>query len=135
MDGARRIEKLLRQQRALATFGSFAFAEPDLRKILTQAARICADCLGVAHCKICMHRATEDDLLIVAGCGWQDGVVGQVVSQANETSPQGRAFMTGQPVILPDIRGANDLELPAFYGAHAIASTVDVLIPGFRSAP
>jgi hypothetical protein len=42
-----RSTKLLRQQAALAAFGSFAFREPDLNKILTEAARICADSLEV----------------------------------------------------------------------------------------
>jgi hypothetical protein len=38
----RTIEKLLRQQAALAVFGSFAFKQTDLLIILTEAARICA---------------------------------------------------------------------------------------------
>jgi len=38
----RTVEKLLRQQAALAAFGSFAFRETDLLKILTEAARVCA---------------------------------------------------------------------------------------------
>jgi hypothetical protein len=40
MTETRTIEKLLRQQAALAKFGSFAFAEIDLQKVLTEAARI-----------------------------------------------------------------------------------------------
>jgi len=48
---ARDIESLLRQQAALATFGSFAFQEPELTKILQEAARICATSFGVGHCK------------------------------------------------------------------------------------
>ncbi|MDQ2802306.1 MAG: histidine kinase, partial [Pseudomonadota bacterium] len=57
----RTVEKLLRQQAALASFGSFAFREPDLPKILAEAARICAASLGVPFCKICRYRAAEDD--------------------------------------------------------------------------
>jgi two-component sensor histidine kinase len=73
--------------------------------------------------------------LIEAGCGWHAGVVGRVVSQANETSPQGRAYITGQPVILRNIEEANDLSLPEFYPEHNIISTVDVVIPGIDGAP
>ena len=44
LDGhAADVKRLLRQQAALATFGSFAFRETDLLKILNEAARICAD--------------------------------------------------------------------------------------------
>ncbi len=132
---ARTIEKLLRQQASLAAFGSFAFKETDLFKILTEAARICAASLEVPFCKICRYREAENDLLIEAGCGWDEGVVGQVVSQADETSPQGRAYVTREPVIIRDIRDANNLALPRFYPQHKIVSTVDVVIATLDGAP
>ena len=131
----RTVEKLLRQQAALAAFGSFAFRETDLNAILKEAARVCALSLGVPFSKICRYRAVENDLLIVAGCGWNLGVVGQVVSQADETSPQGRAYVTRQPVILNNLNVANNLALPAFYPDHGIVSTVDVVIPAVDGAP
>jgi signal transduction histidine kinase len=130
MSETRTIEKLLRQQAALADFGSFAFRETDLEKILTEAARICAQSLDVPFAKICRYRAEHNDLLIEAGCGWHDGVVGNVVSEANESSTQGRAFITGEPVILEDVSTNNSFDLPAFYAEHGIVSTADVLIKG-----
>jgi two-component sensor histidine kinase len=128
----RTVEKLLRQQAALAAFGSFAFRETSLPQILAEAARICAYSLGVPFCKICRYRPDENDLLIEAGCGWNVGVVGRVVSQANESSPQGRAYITGEPVIIRNLQEANNLELPGFYPEHGIISTVDVLIPAIN---
>jgi two-component sensor histidine kinase len=77
----------------------------------------------------------ENDLLIEAGCGWEAGVVGRVVSQADETSPQGRAYVTRQPVIIRDVRDANNLALPDFYPRHGIISTVDVVISAMDGAP
>ena len=129
-DTIRTIEKLLRQQAALANFGSYAFRESDLQKILSEAARICAESLGVPYTKICRYRPERNDLLVVAGFGWKDGVVGHVISQANESSTQGRAFVTGKPVILEDLTKNNSYNLPDFYAQHHIISTVDVLIKG-----
>ena len=134
MNTARTIEKLLRQQAALAKFGSFAFGEEDLDKVLSEAARICAESLGVPFTKICRFRPIENDLLVVAGYGWHDGVVGNVVSQADASSTQGRAYVTGSPVILEDIHKNNSFDLPPFYDQHHIVSTVDVLIKG-RNGP
>jgi two-component sensor histidine kinase len=131
----RTVDKLLRQQAALAAFGSFAFRETDLSTILTEAARICAASLDVPFCKICRYRPAENDLLIEAGCGWDLGVVGRVVSQANETSPQGRAYVTQEPVIIRNLQEANNLSLPDFYQQHGIVSTVDVVIPAVEGAP
>ncbi len=131
----RTVEKLLRQQAALAAFGSFAFRETDLLKVLTEAARICATSLEVPFSKVCRYRAGKDDLLIEAGWGWKLGVVGRVVSQADESSPQGRAYVTGKPVIIRNVNTANNLALPAFYEEHGVVSTVDVLIPAIDGEP
>jgi hypothetical protein len=129
-DAAIQVQKLLRQQAAIARFGSFALRERDLMKILTEAARVCAESLSVPFCKVCQYRAAQNDLLIVAGHGWKDGVVGRVACRADMSSPQGRAFSTGQPSICDDLQKETAFDLPAFYAAHGIVSTVDVVIKG-----
>lgn len=125
-DGAK-VRKLLRQQTAIARFGSFALREVDLQKVLTEAARVCAESLGVPYAKVCRYRAAENDLYIEAGHGWKAGVIG-TAECADPTSPQGRAFITGEPSICNDIRKETNFELPSFYAAHGIVSTVDVVI-------
>jgi two-component sensor histidine kinase len=130
MDDAARVRKLLRQQAAIAGFGSFALRQPDLLKTLTEAARVCAEGLNVPFSKVCRYREAENDLLIEAGHGWAAGVVGHVVSRADMTSPQGRAFVTGEPSICDDLRQDNEFEPPSFYATHGIISTIDVVIKG-----
>jgi len=130
MDDAARVHKLLRQQATIAGFGGFALRQPDLLKVLNEAARVCAEGLDVRFSKICRYREPENDLLIEAGYGWTAGVVGHVVSRADMTSPQGRAFVTGEPSICDDLRQDNAFELPSFYAAHGIISTIDVVIKG-----
>ncbi|MDB5599402.1 MAG: signal transduction histidine kinase [Xanthobacteraceae bacterium] len=125
-----KVRKLLRQQAAVAGFGSFALRQDDLMKVLTEAARVCAEGLSVPFCKVCRYRPEENDLLIEAGYGWQEGVVGHVVSRADASSLQGRAFITGQPSICNDLRLDNDYELPPFYAQHGVVSTIDVIIKG-----
>jgi signal transduction histidine kinase/CheY-like chemotaxis protein len=126
---------LLRQQAAIAKFGSFALRERDLMKILTEAARACAAGLSVPFSKVCQYRVEQNDLLIVAGHGWQDGVIGCVVSRADASSPQGRAFVTGKPSISGDLRKDPGFDLPPFYAAHGIVSTIDVIIKGSDEQP
>jgi two-component sensor histidine kinase len=122
------IGRLLRQQAALAEFGSLALVEKDLGTMLTEAARVCAECLGVPFSKVCRYRPEENDLLVEAGVGWNPGVIGHVVSRADNSSPQGRAFVTGLPVICADLSKDDAFVLPAFYSDHGIISTLDVII-------
>jgi len=130
MTDAEKVRKLLRQQAAIAGFGSFALRQGDLQTVLTEAARVCAEGLDVKFCKVCQYRAHEDDLLIVAGNGWRPGVIGNVVSRADRSSPQGRAFITGEPSISNELRKDTQFVLPSFYAEHGILSTIDVLIKG-----
>ena len=83
---------------------------------------------------MCRYRVAENDLLIEAGYGWQAGVVGHVVSRADGSSPQGRAFINGKPSICRDLLKDNYFELPPFYAAHNVVSTIDVVIKG-ENAP
>jgi signal transduction histidine kinase len=128
MSNPSEIQRLRLQQGALADFGTFAFREDNLQLVLTEASRICAQGLDVPFAKICRHRPKERDLLVVAGYGWRDEVVGNVVSMAAEITTQGRAFVTGEPVMLEDISKNNSYVRPPFYAEYGITSTVNVLI-------
>jgi signal transduction histidine kinase len=134
-DAAAQVQKLLRQQAAIARFGSFALRERELQKILTEAVRVCAEGLSAPFSKVCRYRAEENDLLIVAGHGWQDGVIGHVVSRADMSSPQGRAFSTGLPSIIDDLQTEPGFDPPPFYAAHGIVSIIDVIIKGNDDQP
>ena len=124
---AAKMQKMLRQQMAIARFGSFALRELDLTNILTEAVRVCAEGLGVPFSQVCRYRAENNDLVVAAGYGWRDQVIGHVVSRADMSSPQGRAFTTGEPSIC--------YELPPSYAAHGIVSIVDVIIKANDGQP
>ena len=124
---AAKMQKLLRQQTAIARFGSFALRELDLTNILGEAVRVCAEGLGVRFSQVCRYRAENNDLVVAAGYGWRDQVIGHVVSRADMSSPQGRAFTTGEPSICYD--------LPPSYAAHGIVSIVDVIIKANDGQP
>jgi two-component sensor histidine kinase len=125
-----RVQKVQRQQTALAQFGAYAFREPELRSILTEAARLSAHGLDVPFCKVLKYRPEQNDLIVEAGVGWQVDVVGRSISEANESSPGGRAFVRKEPVITRDLRKKHDFNLPPIYADHRIVSSANVPIQG-----
>jgi two-component sensor histidine kinase len=129
------IERLRAREKALADFGTFAFSEPNLDNILSEAARVCAQSLGVGFSKVCKYQVLENDLRVVAGHGWKSGVVGYAISVANESSPQGRAFVTGEPQVCGNVEEANTYSLPGFYAEHGVLSTADVLVVAKSGVP
>jgi two-component sensor histidine kinase/uncharacterized protein YigA (DUF484 family) len=122
---------LLRQQEALAALGALALRSTNLQDVLAEAARLCASGAGVPFCKILEHRSEHGDLIVRAGVGWQDGVVGSAIAKADRSSPAGRAFLTGKPVITVDLRRPHDFALPSIYEAHGIVSSANMPIAGF----
>jgi two-component sensor histidine kinase len=129
------VQRLLRREKALGEFGTFAFRETDLRAVLDEAARVCAECLGAPFSKICQYQEEANDLRVVAGHGWKSGVVGYAISVAGESSPQSRAFTTGKPQVCANIDVAHTYSLPSFYPEHGILSTVDVLVAAKTGSP
>jgi len=129
-DIVEQVRNLRRQQAAIADFGSFALRQSELSRILTEAARVCAESLGVPFCKVCRYRPEHDDLLVVAGYAWRPGVVGHAASRADGTTPQGRVFLTGLPSICYDLRKSYSFDLPPHYAEHGIVSTIGVVIRG-----
>jgi two-component sensor histidine kinase len=124
------VRKLLRQQAAIAAFGTFALRERDLPAVLYEAARVCASGLDVPFAKICRYRPEENDLIIEAGYGWNAGVIGHVVPHPDARTPQGRAFSTGQPFICNIVEDDAEFVLPQFYAEHGVVSIIDVIIRG-----
>ncbi len=129
----RGINNILRQQTAIAEFGSFAFGEKELSKILYRACELCAKLFDVEFSKICEYKKAAKKLEVVAGYGWKPGVIGYTYAATDRTSPQVFAFESQQPVS-PSTQNLKRFELPAFYAQHKVASTLDVVIKGKHGA-
>jgi len=133
-DGAR-VLALRRQQSVIAGFGSFALRNDDLPAVLAEAARVCAEGLRAPFCKVYRYRSMQGDLLREAGYGWHAGVAAHAVLHADARSPEGRAFVTRQPVICNDLRNRVNSDRPAFNAARGTVATVDVIIKGRDGQP
>jgi two-component sensor histidine kinase len=130
-----KLERVLAQQAALAEFGSYAFNEGELEKVLNEAARICALSLNVPYCKVCQFDITTRTVLVVAGYGWDHGVIGRFESIGNR-SPALVALETAQPIICHDLNdNSEQWDLPSMYLDHGIVSTVNVIIKGHGAGP
>ena len=74
--GELELERRLAQQKAIEQFGSFALIEPELGAIMQRATEIAAEVLGVPLTKVLQFESSGARLKLVAGVGWQAGLVG-----------------------------------------------------------
>lgn len=122
------LEKRLRQQEILSDFGVEALRANDYRNTLQLAVKMCSDGMNVGFAKVLRPRKIEGDLLVVAGIGWKDGVVGHATIGADLESPAGYALKTGEPVILNHLGSETRFRTPQLMVDHDIKSAVNVLI-------
>jgi DNA-binding response OmpR family regulator len=122
------INRLRRQQTELARFGTFALGDHESDDVFMEAARISAECLDAPYATIYQYRPGVNDLLADAGFGWNQGVIGRVVSRADGSSPCGRAFVNRGPVICDDLVKDKAFVPSSHYAEHGIVSTANVVI-------
>jgi two-component sensor histidine kinase len=120
----------LRQQQAVAEFGRFALSSPPLSELLAEAARHAAEGLGAPLSKVLEHLPNEDALLVRAGVGWREGVVGAARLRTDTASPAGFALRTGQPVVSDHGAGEARFRTPALVSEHGARRSVNVVVRG-----
>jgi signal transduction histidine kinase len=127
-DAAANAARLVRHREIMAEFGSKALQIGDFDALLQEACQRTAEGVGVEHAKILEYRSETDDLLVRAGIGWAENVVGQARLSAGMTSPPGRAFRLEQPVFIEDIRAAKEFEYSKLLRDHGVVALVNVPI-------
>jgi two-component sensor histidine kinase len=119
---------LLQQRAELAEFGMRAAEGADLDGLLGDAALQAAQSLAVHYVKVLEYLPEDKRLLVRAGVGWGEGVVGAATIGADLESPAGYALQTGQPVIANDLDREERFRIPELLREHGVKSAVNVII-------
>jgi two-component sensor histidine kinase len=123
----------LRERELLAELGSCALRAEDLDTVLQHASRLVAEGMGTTFCKVLEYLPDENQLLVRAGVGWKEGVVGHAKLDADTGSPAGYALQSGQPVISNNLAEEMRFRTPSLMLEHGIERAINVLITdGFR---
>jgi len=118
----------LRQQALLAELGRRALAANDLDTLLQEATRLVAIGLQTSFCKILEYLPAKGTLLVRAGIGWQDNVIGVATVGADLNSPAGYALHTGKPVIANDLAKERRFRTPRLLRRYGIQRAINVVL-------
>ncbi len=80
-------QELRRYIRILVDIGRLVGEQADLSRLLSQVVVQIARAVEIHHVKVLQYRQRTSDLLIVAGVGWKEGVVGSATLSADLRSP------------------------------------------------
>jgi two-component sensor histidine kinase len=120
----------IRQQELLAELGVLALQGTSFTEMLNHAARATAEGLGAEYCKVMEYMPTENRLLVRAGVGWDEGVVGHATVGADLASPAGYALRTGKPVISNHLENEQRFRTPELLVEHGIRRAMNVILQG-----
>jgi two-component sensor histidine kinase len=120
----------IRQQEILAELGVFALQGAKFIDLLNQTACLTAEGLGAEFCKVLEYIPSENQLLVRAGVGWGEGVVGSARVGADLASPAGFALHTGKPVISNHLKSEQRFNTPELLIQHGIRRAMNVILQG-----
>jgi len=124
------LEYRLRQQALLAEMGRRALSGMDVDELLQEASRLVALGLETPFCKVLQYLPEQGCLLVRAGVGWGDNVVGGATIGADLASPAGYALHTGKPVISNDLHAETRFRIPELMKRNGIWRAINVILKG-----
>jgi two-component sensor histidine kinase len=120
----------IRQQELLAELGVLALQGTNFIGMLNHTARMTAEGLQAEYCKVMEYLPAENRLLVRAGVGWGEGVVGHATVGADLASPAGYALRTGKPVISNHLENEQRFRTPELLIEHGIHRAMNVILQG-----
>ena len=126
----RTLRQRIRQQELLAELGVLALQRTSFSDMLNHTARVTAEGLGAEYCKVLEYIPAENRLLVCAGVGWEDGIVGSASVGADLASPAGYALRTGKPVISNHLQNEHRFRTPELLSEHGIHRAMNVILQG-----
>ena len=120
----------IRQQELLAELGVLALQRTSFTDLLNHTARMTAEGLDAEYCKIMEYIPADKHLLVRAGVGWGEGVVGNATVGADLDSPAGFALQTGKPVISNHLENEERFRTPELLAEHGIRRAMNVILQG-----
>jgi two-component sensor histidine kinase len=118
------------QQQILAELGVMALQGAKFLELLNRTAQLTAEGLGAEYCKVLEFLPVENRLLVRAGVGWDDGVVGSASVGADLASPAGYALRTGKAVISNHLENEQRFRTPELLLEHGIRRAMNVILQG-----
>ena len=131
----RELQRRLRQQKAIERFGSFALAEDDFQKILDEAVTVAAEVLDLPLTKILQFADYADHLVLKAGIGWKEGLLGVAAVGIERESQAGYTLISDEPVVVVDLLDETRFDGPQLLHEHGVRSGMSVVIPGIDKRP
>jgi len=129
-----RIEKELEthvlQQRVITFLGHKALVSRDLTDLMNEVVRKVAETLDNEYCKVLELLPDSNGMLLRAGVGWKEGLVGNAIVHTGLDSQAGYTLNSKKPVVVEDINTETRFSGPPLLHEHNVVSGMSIAIQG-----
>jgi two-component sensor histidine kinase len=126
----RPLQSRIRQQEILADLGVMALKGTPFEDLLNETVLRSVEGLSADFGKVLEHLPSEDRLIMRAGIGWEEGLVGRATVGADLASPGGFALRTGKPVISNHLDSEQRFRTPDLLATHGVRRAINVILQG-----
>jgi two-component system CheB/CheR fusion protein len=125
---ANRTAKREKQHEAIAELGRQALSGASLAELLQRAASDVASHLNVQLAKVLELRPDGKSLIMRAGVGWKEGLVGHLIVDAGLASQSGYTLQRASPVVVLDFTSEKRFTAADFMREHKVVCGASVII-------
>ncbi len=112
----------VKQQATVAKLGQSALTNKDISTLMDETVALVAQSLGVEFCHVLEILPSGNAMLLRAGVGWNEGLVGLALLSFNDS------LVTRESVIVEDLRQETRFNSPTLLEEHGIISGASVPI-------
>jgi PAS domain S-box-containing protein len=123
------LEERVRLQSLITELGQEAVARFNLPDLMDKTVSLLARALNIEYTRIMEFLPEEGSLLVKAGVGWREDIIGQAKVSADLETQAGYALLSAQPVVVVDLPTERRFSSPLLEG-YPIISGLNVVIPG-----
>jgi PAS domain S-box-containing protein len=124
------LEVYANRQALVAELSQLALAGIDLIVLLEQAVNFIAVSLDVDYCKVLKLLPDGNNLLVQAGIGWHEGIVGSAIVSTQMDSQAGYILSKSEPVVVDDFATETRFTRPQLLTDHNVISGISLVIHG-----
>lgn len=122
------------QQATVAELGQLALQTESLEVLFDAANQKLCETLELQHCDLLKLEPQRDEMMVVAGVGWQADVVGKLRLPVNGGSQLGYLLTEERPIFMPDLADEFRFTTASHLSDHQIRSGLIVEIPGIQQS-
>lgn len=116
------------QQVAVAELGQYALRGTPLQDLMDMAVRTVAQTLGLDLCTVLERQPGGETLLLRAGVGWAEGLVGEATVSAGKDSQAGYTLEAEAPIFVEDLAAERRFSGSPLFTDHDVRSGLSVVI-------